>query len=457
MEQIDSKKAAELVREAASLSAGEIRALQNRRLRELIDYAREHSPYLREKYRNLTQDFTLADIPISTRPEMVEHFDEWVCDPQVTSSGIEDYLSNRDNLFRQYFGKYGIVTTSGTTATPLRIVRDARHLAIHGALMGERYFHGSLLKDVEGIDDPFMKACAIIPDTGFHSSYISFLRTRKAYEEHGMADRALLLSIFTPMREMVEKLNKFQPDMIGCYPSVIRTLAYEQKEGRLHIRPRYIGCSAEKLDESDREFISQAFGCPVNDNYCSTEGGEVAMLCDHGHLHVNSDWIIIEPVDENNTPVPDGAPSDGVLVTNLANLVQPVVRYRMSDTVTMHSGHCGCGLPFPYIEMNGRTEEVFEFQTKERTARISASVLYIAPLDVPGCKSTQLIQKAPDKLELRVQVLDGFNRETAESEMLQKTKDILEGAGLSGVRINIVEGAPMRTKGGKVRFGFKDF
>jgi phenylacetate-coenzyme A ligase PaaK-like adenylate-forming protein len=89
-------------------------------------------------------------------------------------------------------------------------------------------------------------------------------------------------------------------------------------------------------------------------------------------FHVNSDWIIVEPIDEQGNPVPDGTPSDGVLVTNMANLVQPVIRYRMSDTLTMHSAPCGCGLPFPYIEMNGRSEEVFEFRTKEHTARIAA-------------------------------------------------------------------------------------
>jgi hypothetical protein len=85
---------------------------------------------------------------------MVEHFDEWMCDPQVTSSGIEDYLSDRDNLFRQYLGKYGIVTTSGTTAAPLRIVGTRATLQSTARLLGERYFHGSLLKDVEGIDEP---------------------------------------------------------------------------------------------------------------------------------------------------------------------------------------------------------------------------------------------------------------------------------------------------------------
>jgi hypothetical protein len=58
---------------------------------------------------------------------------------------------------------------------------------------------------------------------------------------------------------------------------------------------------------------------------------------------------------------------------------------------------------------------------------------------------------------IRVQALDGFDQETVESEMLQKIKTIMDEAGLSGIRINMVEGAPLRTKGGKIRFGYKDF
>ena len=158
-----------------AVMAEEVNVLQKERLRTLIGYAREHSPYLKKKYKDLTEHFSLSDIPTSTRGEMVEHFEEWVCDPEVTSGGIEDSLSDHDNIFTQYLGKYAIASTSGTTSAPLRIVRDACHPAVHGALMSESYFHGSLLKDVEGIDHPFLKSCAIIPNTGAHSSYLSFL------------------------------------------------------------------------------------------------------------------------------------------------------------------------------------------------------------------------------------------------------------------------------------------
>lgn len=117
---------------------------------------------------------------------MVEHFDRWVCDPDITERAVAEYVSDFENIFTPFLGKYAIASTSGTTATPLRIVRDARHLVIHGALMAQRYFHEPLLKDVPGIDDPNMKNCGIVPGGGFHSSYISFLKMQRAYEQRGM-------------------------------------------------------------------------------------------------------------------------------------------------------------------------------------------------------------------------------------------------------------------------------
>lgn len=457
MKQIDPAQAKTTIQKTSALSVDEICVLQAKRLHELVGYARDNSPYLSEKYKDLPEDFSLSDIPVSTRTEMTTHFDQWVCDPQITKNSIEDYLAERGNLFKQYLGKYSIATTSGTTAEPLRIVRDAHHLAIHGALMSERYFHGSLLKDVGGIEKPFLKSCAIIPDTGFHSSYLSFLRTRKFYEEKGMADRTLLISVFAPTHEMVAALNDFQPEMIGCYPSTILILAYEQMAGRLNIHPLYIGCSAEKLTEKNRSIISKAFGCPVNNNYCSTEGGEVAMLCKNGHLHVNSDWIILEPVDKNLSPVPDGEPSEGVLITNLANFAQPVIRYHMTDNVVLHSNPCGCSLPLPYIEINGRMEDVLEFSQDDKIARIAGTTLFIAAIDTDGCETAQFIQRSPNDLEIRILTLSGYDPGAVKARLFDAIKDFLNKSGLTGVRIEISDDPPIRSKGGKIRAAYKDF
>lgn len=457
MEIIDTKRAAELVEGTDRLSRCEIEKLANERLRFLIDYARKNSKYLAKKYAELPEDFSLADIPIATRSEMVENFEEWVCDTDITNAAVSEYLSDFENIYTRFLGKYALASTSGTTAAPLRIVRDARHLAIHGALMDKRYFHGPLLKDVEGIDKPDMKNCGIIPDGGFHSSYVSFLRMRRSYEERGMEDKVKFIPVVTPIEKMVQELNDFQPEMIGTYPSVIYTLASEQKAGRLNIHPKFIGCSAEKLTDESRKYISEAFGCPVNDNYCSTEGGEVAMLCPNGHLHLNSDWIIVEPVDKDMKRVPSGVRSDGILITNLACLVQPVIRYHMSDKIIMFDEPCGCGLNTPYIDIGGRSEEVLEFEKDGKTSKIAGLQLYFAASHTEGCGNCQFIQRGKDSLEVRVEVLSGYDNDFIVSEVMRKTREILDGSGLGYVSADYVQGQLIRTKGGKIRLAFKEF
>ena len=121
MEHIDAKTAMELVKGADKLPRAEIEALAQERLRFLINYARKHSPYLQEKYADLPEEFTLPEIPVSTRPEMVEHFDRWVCDPEIKREAITEYVSDFNNIFTPFLGKYAIASTSGTLfaiATP---------------------------------------------------------------------------------------------------------------------------------------------------------------------------------------------------------------------------------------------------------------------------------------------------------------------------------------------------
>jgi len=457
MEYIDAKRASELVAGADRLDRKEIEALALQRLHFLVDYAREHSPYLKQKYASLPEEYALSDIPVSTRAEMTEHFEEWVCDPEITSDAINAYISDFENLFTPFLGKYSVISTSGTTAAPLRVVRDARHNAIHGALMAQRYFHGPLLKDVPGLDAPDLKQCGIIAPGGLNSSYVSFERMRRSYEARGIGDRALFLSTLMPVSQLVQQLNTFQPDIIGCYPSMIYTLAFEQRDGRLNIHPRMIGCSAEKLPEENRRFISETFGCPVNDNYCSTEGGEVAMLCPNGHMHINSDWVIVEPVDMDNNPLPCGVRSDGILMTNLACLAQPVIRYRMSDRIILHDEPCGCGLNTPWLEIEGRVEDILEFEKDGTVTRLLGILFELVTKDIPGCDHCQVIQRAPDAIEVRITSLLGYDRASIVEKGLDAIRKLLSDNHLDYVRITLEDQPLVRTKSGKYRIAFKDF
>ena len=82
----------------------------------------------------------------------------------------------------------------------------------------------------------------------------------------------------------------------------------------------------------------------------------MASECHLGRLHLNSDWLVLEPVDEHHRPVPPGAIGHTTLLTNLANRVQPLIRYDLGDRVRLLPTACACGSSRPLIEVEGRVD-----------------------------------------------------------------------------------------------------
>ena len=146
--------------------------------------------------------------------------------------------------------------------------------------------------------------------------------------------------------------------MIGGYPSVIALLAEEQLRGRLAISPRVVLTSSEVLTEDAAARIEAAWVKPVQ-GYFSTEVGVIAAdSLDQVGMHV-SEEAIVEVVDEDNRPVPPGTLGSRVLLTNLVNYAQPLIRYELSDAVRLESGEDPSGRPFDRIaRIDGRSDDV---------------------------------------------------------------------------------------------------
>lgn len=63
-------------------------------------------------------------------------------------------------------------------------------------------------------------------------------------------------------------------------------------------------------------------------------------------------------MDTNNRPVPDGTAGCKVLLTNLYNFVQPIIRYEIDDIVRLSSAACPCGKFLPLIQsVEGRMKD----------------------------------------------------------------------------------------------------
>ena len=449
MKTIDLKEAIRLCREGENMTPAERGKIREERLRSLVCYAKEHSPYFKEAYQGIGDDFALSDLPPTSKRVLMEDYEKWVTDPRVTYDGVFEYVNSPAAAAGGYLGDYSAITTSGTTGNPMPMVRDAYHNMIHGAMMQER-----LLRQTEpDLMIPVNNKLAAVVFLDPHvSSYSSLLRTKKAYP--GYEDNILAVPINADIATIVDELNRFQPDLITGYPSVMGALANAQKDGRLNISPKAVACSAEVLTERVYQALRSVFGCPVLNNYCSTEGGEAAMSCDQGKLHVNDDWVIIEPVDREGNPVKEGEWSDGIYITDLTNYVQPIIRYHMEDKVKLLKEPCPCGSSLPVMEILGRTTENLVVGGMEL---LGINVEYLI-MYVEGVYALQVVQTGDRDFEIRMIPESEDQRQSAFEEAKEALETFFAKNGCPPVTIRMSSKPPIHSqRGGKVKSIVKAF
>jgi phenylacetate-coenzyme A ligase PaaK-like adenylate-forming protein len=207
------------------------------------------------------------------------------------------------------------------------------------------------------------------------------------------------------------RLNDFRPQILTGYAGVLEMLALEAEAGRLWLDPelRQVVNNSEALTNRAKARIQSAFGLHVMNNYATGECTFLSNGCptDDG-AHVNADWAIMEVVDDDYRPVPDGTPGQKVLITNLANGVQPFIRYEVGDVVTMADTPCRCGSRLPRIaRVEGRAADVFWVGTGSRSRRMINLVFGHAFEYLRDVREWQAIQVDRDRVLVRLEPLPG--------------------------------------------------
>ena len=293
--------------------------------------------------------------------ELMENFDDWVTDPHITLAGLkDDLLDDPSRIGGLYRGQYLVVTTSGSTGEPAVLVHD-RTSQLVANLLGPIRERRTLMaaKEARAFLHRGLRAAALIAD-GDHFAGVVLTESARRRSPR-IARRVRVFSVLRPLPDLVADLNDFQPTVLYGYPSAMLQLAAEQKAGRLRIHPLLAVASGESLAAHAAAEIEAALGCRVTVRYLASEALALTSRCRQGLLHVNADWNIVEPVDDAFRPVPPGELSHTVLVTNLANRVQPLIRYNLGDRVQLAAGPCACGSPFPTLRVEGRSGGVLSF------------------------------------------------------------------------------------------------
>jgi phenylacetate-coenzyme A ligase PaaK-like adenylate-forming protein len=262
-----------------------------------------------------------------------------------------------------------------------------------------------------------------------------------------------LIPVTLPIQEIVKQLNDLQPAMFAGYASALGLLAQEQLEGRLTIHPSIVISSAESLSEENRSLIQQAFGVPPRNNYGCSEGGVMGYECKLGHMHINADWIIFEPVNAEHKAIPAGEISDRLLITNLANRVMPIIRYELGDRVSLSTERCACGITLPVANVEGRTDEILRFKSDDgQSIPILPLALWSVLKETPGVLKFQAIQTKSDELKIRLEAKCAEGLNDVWKRVYINTRDYLARQGLENVRVVRDAEPPMRDpKSGKFR------
>jgi len=408
---------------------------QQVRLKELVAFVREHSRYYAEKYRHLPANIEgIHQLPVVTKRELMARFEEWVTDPAIKRVDVEAFVADKSRIGHTFLNQYLILTTSGSSGTPAILLQDTLTQAVMNGLTYVRGLEMVSLSEYWQVLKKGGRQVALFATSGHFLGVTMIERRRRAKPWRAKISR--IISVLTPLPEVVKELNEFQPAMVAGYATMLILLAEEQEAGRLQIHPALITSSGETLSPQDREQIQRTFGCTLIESYGCSEATPLTITCRHRRLHVNSDWFILEAVDQSYNPVPAGQYSHTVLITNLANHVQPIIRYELGDSVTVDPDPCPCGSPLPSVRVIGRTDEILAFQSPNNTkVHILPLALWSVINETPGVLRFQAIQTAPERLEIRLKAKIAGEEAQVWESLKQHVQNYMEDHGLLNVKI----------------------
>jgi len=377
-------------------------AARRRRFNALVRFARSQSPFYRDTYRGLSEcDLDPSELPVVTKPSLMARFDDWVTDREIHLPAVEAFVADREQIGERYLDRYIVWKSSGSTGEPGIYLQDASALATFDALMAV-HLDPLRLAARSGWDlVTHGGRAALVAATGDHFASIASWQ-RVCHSSPWIAARGF--SVMEPLPRLVAALNDYQPAFLASYPTVLSLLAEEQEAGRLRIDPVRLWSGGECLAADAGAAIERAFGCPLTNEFGASECMSIGFGCRAGWLHVNADWVLLEPVDRDYAPTPPGEASHTVLLSNLANRVQPIIRYDLGDSVIVNPGPCACGSSLPAMRVEGRRDDVLSVRgANGRVVRLPPLALTTIVEEAAHVHRFQIVQTGADRLMLRLE------------------------------------------------------
>jgi phenylacetate-CoA ligase len=416
-------------------SREDLLTFQRERLRALVTHAVTNSPYYREVLGADAAERPLTDLPTLPKATMMAEFDHVVTDPRLRLDDLRAHLAGPDPS-KSFLGEYRVATTSGTTGRRSIVAFTHDEAAAWRAASARPMMRIGV--------GPGPRFAALGSPSPVHV-------TRQVLVPPGVPTPPI--SAATPISELVAALNAQQPEVVVGAVGVWRALAEEQIAGRLRIEPRAAFYSSEAVTADVRRRVCEAWGIEPVSGYAATEAPTIAASSpEHPELEIAEDVVVLEIVDEEGRPVASGRPGAKVLLTNLINYAQPLIRYELTDSVVESPLPNPTGRPWRcLLSVDGRTADILYLPGPDgATVPIHPSVLGSAVAPIAEVGEYAFVYDV-NGLHAQIVLTPG-----ASPDVPERLRDALGTAiGLTGAIPPAVEVQPVpaleREPGGKIR------
>jgi len=348
--------------EYETMPRDKLTALQEERLRKIVNYCYERSPVYRKKFKEagITPDDIkglddLGKIPFTTKEDLRKNYPYG-----MLSASLEEVVE--------------VHASSGTTGVPTLSAYTANDLEIWGRLVARTLAKadarkGDLIQNAYGYG-------LFTGGLGLHYGALKIGATVLPTSA-GNSERQIALA-----KELGTKV-------ICCTPTYAAYLGEFAKE-KMGIDPvddlkwKSGVFGAEPWSEELRARIQGLLGLVALDIYGLSEviGPGVAMECvEQNGLHIYEDHFLPEIIDPaTGEPVEEGEEGE-LVITTLTKEAMPLLRYRTGDLTTYTSEECSCGRRIGRIgRILGRTDDML----KIRGAKVWPKAIENALLKVDG-------------------------------------------------------------------------
>ncbi len=376
----------EMLLESQWWTAAELRAYQRSQLSQLLRHAKANVPFYEARLDAVLKANGDIDwerwheIPIVTRGDMVQHVG--VMQARELPPG---------------HGPTSISETSGSSGVAIAITTNRlsqlanNGLRWRGQLWNELDWSRGLL--VRDGSDPNEAAPPRGKRTGVWGP---------PWEAVAQEGWCLQINKLASGEELLRLARDAHCDYVNTGPKTAHTLALDANRLGLDVRIEAFLCQGEAVNDADRAAARSAFGARLIEHYSAKEGGQIAHPCEAGHLHVNSECVLMEIIREDGRPAETGQ-AGRVVVTPFFHTAQPLIRYAQGDWAVA-GAPCSCGRHLPVVDsILGRELAIF----RHPDGRALVQVLPMAARHALHCHFMQVAQVGANTYEVRYVPRDG--------------------------------------------------